>query len=108
MPQTTAPNFRTPSGLCQSHNTPVLHIQMQQPLQLLTVSFLWETALILASVRLQLNPFHLSDNRIPRTFCDELLDGITRGEDPLRRSPGLTINCFNFLPTASLARKFPP
>ncbi|HTZ47487.1 MAG TPA: hypothetical protein VMH20_07845 [Verrucomicrobiae bacterium] len=77
-------------GLVQSHNTPVLHIQMQQPLQLLTVSFLWETALILASVRLQLNPFHLSDNRIPRTFCDELLDGITRGEDPLRRSPRLT------------------
>jgi transaldolase / glucose-6-phosphate isomerase len=75
--------------LLQSHGTPILHIQIAQPLELLTESFLWETALILASVRLQLNPFHLADNRIPLAFSGEILDAITRGEDPLRRSPRL-------------------
>jgi len=76
--------------LLHSHHTPVLHIQIQQPLELLTESFIWEAALILASVRLQLNPFRLADNRIPRAFCDEILDAITRGEDPFRRSPRIT------------------
>ncbi|HUN62612.1 MAG TPA: hypothetical protein VMU53_11515, partial [Candidatus Sulfotelmatobacter sp.] len=76
--------------LLQSRHAPVLHLQMEQPLELLTESFIWEAALILASVRLQLNPFRLADNRIPRAFCGEILDAITRGEDPLRRSPRIT------------------
>jgi transaldolase / glucose-6-phosphate isomerase len=76
--------------LLQSHGTPVLHIEIEHPLELLTESFLWEVALVLASVRWQLNPFRLADNRIPRAFCDEILDAIASGKNPLQRSPRIT------------------
>ncbi|MGB9432452.1 MAG: hypothetical protein WBQ89_09440 [Candidatus Acidiferrum sp.] len=74
----------------RSGNIPFLHIEIRDPLELLTLSFQWEVATILACARLGIDPFDVSDNRLQRTFTDEILAQISRGENPLHRSPRMT------------------
>jgi hypothetical protein len=74
----------------RANHTPFLHLEIQEPLQLLTVSFQWEVTTILTCARLGFDPFHVSDNRVPLSFVTEILEEIARGQSPLQRSARLT------------------
>jgi len=74
----------------QSGGIPHVHIELHQPTDLLTDSFKWEIATILACARLKVDPFDESDNHVSRAFTEEMLDAISGGQDPLQRSPRIT------------------
>jgi len=74
----------------RANQTPFLHVEMAQPLDLLTETYQWEIATILACARLGTDPFDVADNRVPRAFSDEILEQLSRGENALQRSPRLT------------------
>jgi hypothetical protein len=70
----------------RADGTPIVHVKLQDSFSLLTESFKWEAATILASSRVGLDPFEMADNRLPRLFCRELLDELSRGHNLLQRS----------------------
>jgi hypothetical protein len=74
----------------QSGGIPYVHIELHQPTDLLTDSFKWEIATVLACARLKVDPFNESDNHVSRAFTEEMLDAISGGQDPLQRSPRIT------------------
>jgi hypothetical protein len=74
----------------REHQTPFMHLKLAQPLDLLTESFQWEIATILVCARHGIDPFDVSNNRLQRAFTDEILEQISRGENPLQRSARLT------------------
>jgi len=74
----------------RSNNIPFHHVEIDQPFDLLTESYKWEIATILACARLGVDPFDESDYRVPRLFAAEILEQLSQGQNPLQRSPRLT------------------
>lgn len=74
----------------QSNDEPVMQIRINKPEDLLTETFKWEAATILACARLGLDPFDITESRVPNKFAQQMLDQLALGNDPLQRSPRIT------------------
>ena len=74
----------------QSNAEPFIHIRIEDPADLLTETFKWEAATILACARLASDPFDIDQSRVPRAFGREILEQLAHGNNPLQRSARIT------------------
>lgn len=74
----------------RSRNEPFVQIEIDRPFHLMSETFKWEAATIFACASLGIDPFDLSRNRVPRAFALEMLEQLTRGQNPLQRSARIT------------------
>jgi len=74
----------------QSNAEPLIHIRIEDPADLLTETFKWEAATILACARLASDPFDIDQSRVPRAFGREILEQLAHGNNPLQRSARIT------------------
>ena len=73
-----------------SADEPVVHMQIEKPEDLLPELFKWEAAIILACARLGVDPFDIAESHVPKAFARDMLDQLSRGSNPLHRSPRIT------------------
>lgn len=66
---------------------PFVHLQVAEPLDLLTGIFGWEVATVLACARLGFDPFEGADDRLQRALAMEILNNYSPTKDTLTRKP---------------------
>jgi len=71
----------------RSRSIPFLEITVADPMDLLRHTFRWQIATVLASARMGLDPFDLTEPRLPRTMAAEMLNTLSPQNDTLQRRP---------------------
>jgi hypothetical protein len=68
---------------------PFVHVQIAEPLGLLSATLGWEIATVMACARLGFDPFDESEARLPRAIAMEYLNKYSPANDTLSRRPRL-------------------
>lgn len=71
----------------RKRSAPFLEVTVADPLDLLRHTFRWQIATVLASARLSLDPFDLTEPRAARTLAAEMLNTLSPQNDTLQRRP---------------------
>jgi len=71
----------------RSRGLPFLEGTVQDPLDLLRHTFRWQIGTVLASARLGLDPFDLTEPRLARAMAAEMLNTLSPKNDTLQRRP---------------------
>ena len=66
---------------------PFVHVQIAEPVDLLSLTFCWELATVMACARLGFDPFDESEARLPRAIAMEYLNKYSPSNDTLSRRP---------------------
>jgi hypothetical protein len=71
----------------RSHAIPFLEIHIRDAVDLLRETFRWQLATVLASARIDIDPFDLVEPRLPRVLTAEMLNNYSDRNDTLKRRP---------------------
>ena len=71
----------------RSHGIPLVEIPVNDPLDLLRETFLWQIATALAGARIGIDPFDAAEVRLPRALTTEMLNNYSQHNDTLKRRP---------------------
>ncbi|HEV2101458.1 MAG TPA: hypothetical protein VGR58_01650 [Candidatus Acidoferrum sp.] len=71
----------------RSHGIPLVEIPVNDPLDLLRETFLWQVATTLAGARVGIDPFDAAEVRLPRALTTEMLNNYSQHNDTLKRRP---------------------